>query len=261
MRTQTGDIAINYEIGGDGPDLVLTHGMGGRLQDWDATAAALEARYRVLRWDVRGFGRSDKPHGPVTPAVWARDLAGLLDALAIPRAVVLGFSMGGVVAQRFALDYPDRTRALILMNTSSEVGPKAAQRWNLIAERLESDGMAAIVGKRPALQFSEDFQQTHEAALDAYDAQRLKNDPLAYAAGGRAVSDYNYTAELDGLSCPTLILQGAQDRITPPGGSVIMSRRIPGARLEILEGCGHMMPVERLDSMVDLLRDFLAQFD
>ena len=260
MRAQVNGIGINYHIEGHGPDVVLTHGIGGRLDHWERTTAALAPDYRILSWDVRGFGQSDKPHDPVTPELWTQDLAALLDVISIPRAIILGFSLGGVIAQRFALDYPERTSGLILMNTSSEVGPKVADRWKQTAEQIETDGMEAVAGQGSTLTFSEEFALAHPAELQAYRAKRLKNDPVCYAAACRAVSSYHYTRELERLACPTMILQGAQDRATPPGGSVIMSRHIPGARLEIIEGCGHMMAIERFDTMIALLRDFLAQF-
>lgn len=259
MRIRAGEIALNYELEGRGPTLVLTHGIGGRLEEWDATVAALRDCVTLLRWDVRGFGQSDRPRGPVTPSVWARDLAALLDALAIPRAIILGHSMGGVVAQRFALDYPQRTQALILISTSSEVGPKAAERWEQMALRIEAEGMAAVVGRSPSLAFSEEYERTHQKEIEAREAQRALNDPFAYAAAGRAVGNYNFTAELQRLACPTLILQGAQDRLTPPGGSVIISRNIKGAQLHILDGCGHALPIERLETMAQLIRDFVSR--
>ena len=258
MRIQADDIHLNYEREGQGPTLVLTHGIGGRLEDWGDTVAALRDCCTLLRWDVRGFGQSDRPRGPVTPSLWASDLAALLDALNIPRVVISGHSMGGVVAQRFALDYPQRTQALILISTSSEVGPKATQRWEQMALRIEAEGMAAVVGN-PTRAYSEEYARMHQAEIEARETQRALNDPFAYAATGRAVGNYNFTTELQGLTCPTLILQGAQDRLTPPGGSVIISRNIPGAQLHILDGCGHALPIERLDTMAHLIRDFVAQ--
>src|SRR5688572_10456194 len=116
---------LHYELTGTrGPLVVLTHGLGGRLEFFAAHVEALARDFRVLRWDLRGAGRSAKPPGPYRPELFATDLAGLLDHVGERRAFVVGHSGGGVVAQRFALDYPDRADGLVLASTSSEVGAK-----------------------------------------------------------------------------------------------------------------------------------------
>ena len=101
-----GPISLNCELAGTGLAIVLTHGLGGSEASWETTSAALQDAYTVLRWDMRGFGKSDKPPGPTSPSLWAADLSGVLRTLEIPSAVILGYSMGGVVSQHFALDYP-----------------------------------------------------------------------------------------------------------------------------------------------------------
>ena len=261
MRAQINGIELRYEMQGDGPDVVLTHGMGGRLEVWDGTARELAKRYRVTTWDVRGFGESSKPPGPVTPEVWAADLCGLMDQIGIDKAAQIGHSMGGVIVQRFALDYPARTRALIPMGTSSEVNEKARERWARMADKIEKEGLQAVIGDRGSLAFSDAYTRAHPAEVAEYTSQRLRNDGPAYAAAGRAVSSYNYTAELARIACPTLIIAGADDKVAPPGGSVIMSRQIPGARLEIIENCGHTMTMEQFPTLIALLKDFLSSVD
>ena len=138
MHVSANGIQLHYELAGDaGPLVVLTHGLGGRLEFWTPHVDALAARHRVLRWDLRGAGRSEKPAGPYDPALFARDLAALLDAVGARAAYVVGHSGGGVVAQRFALDFPDRALGLILASTSSEVGAKATAAWNRLADTIE----------------------------------------------------------------------------------------------------------------------------
>ena len=260
MRIQAGDIQINYELEGDGPTVVLTHGLGSDVSGWQAASDALRDRYRVLRWDVRGFGLSDRPPGPMSPSVWAADLAALLDALEIEQAVIGGISMGGVVAQRFALDFPAKTRALVLVSTSSEVGEAARSGWEARASLVEEKGMAALLDQTgPAIAYSESYRSANADAIRRSTEEAVaRNDPHCYAAAARGVSGYNYTPELRSIDCPTLILQGLEDGLTPPGGSVIMSRHIPDARLEMIERCGHGIPAEQPREMMRLLDDFLA---
>ena len=251
---------LRYRLAGSGPVVALTHGLGGHLDSWEPTVAALQDRYTVLTWDVRGFGSSAKRPDDLSPEVWASDLAGLLDEVGADDAVIAGISMGGVISQRFARDFPARTRALILISTSSEVNERAEAGWNARADVIERDGLAkALAPTGPALSYGKEYRERH--AEDIAEAARLtieRNDAASYAAACRAVSNIDYTADLETITCPTLILQGLEDAVTPPGGSVIMSRRIQGSRLVMLENCGHWIPTERPDEFHTEVESFLA---
>jgi len=260
MRVAAGEIALNYELEGSGTTLVLTHGLGDTLHFWDNVTPALAAHHAVLRWDVRGFGLSDKPAGPYTPALLAADLAALLDALAIADAHVAGLSMGGVIAQRLALDHPTRVRSLILVSTSSEVGPRGTANWQRLADSIEQRGFGS--GARDASRaFSPRFCAAHPEIVAAAGAQTANNDPAAYAAAARAMSDYHWTADLPELRVPVLILQGLADQLTPPGGSVKMQRALPASRLLMVPDTGHSLSIEQPDLFSAALLAFTAGVD
>src|SRR5215510_2891931 len=142
MHTVIDGLRFHYTQDGQGTDLVLIHGLGGNLRDWDACVPELARHHRVFRWDVRGFGESDKPPGPYYPQLFASDLVQLLRACGVTRAHVAGISMGGVIAQRFALDHPEYVQALILVSTSSEVGPQAHAAWEKTAAVIEQRGFS-----------------------------------------------------------------------------------------------------------------------
>lgn len=251
---------IRYRQEGRGPVVVFTHGLGSHLEAWEQTVATFRDRYTVLTWDVRGFGDSARRADTMAPETWSSDLAAVLDEVGADDAVIGGISMGGVVSQRFALDFPERTRALILISTSSEVNERAAAGWNARADIVERDGLAkALAPTGPALSYGKEYRERH--AEDIAEAARLtieRNDAASYAAACRAVSNIDYTADLETVTCPTLILQGLEDALTPPGGSVIMSRRIQGSRLVMLENCGHAIPTERPDAFHAQIDAFLA---
>jgi 3-oxoadipate enol-lactonase len=260
MRIAAGEISLNYERQGTGTPLVLTHGLGDSLRRWDAVAPALAAHHTLVRWDVRGFGDSDKPPGPYSPALLAVDLLALLDRLDLERAHLGGFSMGGVIAQRLALDHPERVRSLILCSTSSEVGPAGTASWRGLAERIEQHGFAA--GAPDASRaFSSAFAARHPDVVAAAGRRTAANTPHAYAAAARAMSDYHWTAELTRLRVPTLILQGLADRLTPPGGSVKMHRAFPAARLLMFADTGHDLPTEQPERFTAAVLGFLAGVD
>jgi 3-oxoadipate enol-lactonase len=260
VRVGLGAIALNCETSGAGTPLVLTHGLGDDLHFWDNVAETLEPHRRVVRWDVRGFGLSDKPPGPYSPAMLAADLAALLDALGIDRAHLAGLSMGGVIAQRFALDFPERVRSLVLINTSSEVGERATARWERLASRVERDGFDARSADATRA-FAAEFAARYPEVVAAATARTLSNDPLAFAAAARAMSNYAWTRELVRLTCPALVLQGLDDRLTPPGGSVRMSRALSRARLILVPGAGHNLPLEKTELFCVALLAFTAGVD
>lgn len=244
MRIAAGNITLNYELDGTGTPLVLTHGLGDSLRFWDGVAPALAAQHALLRWDVRGFGESDKPPGPYSAALFADDLAALLDALEIDRVHLGGISMGGVIAQRFALDHADRLRSLVLCSTSSEIGAAGTANWRRLADSIEARGFGA--GARDASRsFAASFAAAHPEVVAAAGQQTALNEPRAYAAAARAMSDYHWTAELARVRVPVLILQGLADELTPPGGSVKMQRALPAARLLMFADTGHNLPLER----------------
>jgi len=243
-RVAVADFSLNYEQEGAGTDLVLIHGLGGDLHGWDADVPVFARHHRVLRPDVRGFGASDKPPGPYSPSLFASDLDGLFAVAGVRDAHVLGISMGGVIAQRFALDFPARVRSLVLVSTSSEVGAQSIAAWRRLADTVEQRGFDARSADASRA-FSPAFAARHPEIVATLGRRTAANDRRGYAAGARAVSDYNWTAALSRVTVPTLILQGLDDQLTPPGGSVKMRRALPQARLLMIAEAGHNLPMEQ----------------
>lgn len=258
MRAKVGDIELNYELTGSGPTIALTHGIGGTGADFAPIVPGLARRFQVLTWDVRGFGASDRPASGYSIAQFARDLAGLLDHIGVQQAVIMGTSMGGTITQRFILDFPARVLAAVIMSTSSQVNERAKEMWMRQADFIEQEGMAAWVRRNRPPEHTEEYLRAHPEALEA-EERRIRNNPdsRVYAQVARAVADYNYTEELKSVRIPTLVLVGSEDKQTPPGGSVIISRAIPGAELHILEGLGHALYREAPERIVELVMAFL----
>ncbi|HVM98333.1 MAG TPA: alpha/beta fold hydrolase [Candidatus Acidoferrales bacterium] len=255
-----GDIQLNCEVDGEGTPLVLLHGLGGDLNYWAADAPVFAKHHRVVRPDLRGFGQTDKPAGPYSPGLFAGDVARLLDANRIEDAHVLGISMGGVIAQRLALDHPARVRSLVLVSTSSEVGASSIAAWQRLADKIERQGFdSASADARRS--FSKGFAERHPEIVAELGRRNAACDPHGYAAAARAVADYNWTAELAMVTVPVLILQGLDDQLTPPGGSVKMSRVLPQARLLMIAEAGHNLPLEQPALFHNAVLAFLAGVD
>ena len=260
MYTTVDGLRLHYVQEGQGSDLFLIHGLGGSLHDWDDHVPELARHHRVTRWDARGCGESDKPPGPYSPQMWAKDLAALCQNCGVARAHIVGISMGGVIAQRFALDFPECVETLTLISTSSEVGEQAQAAWAKTASIIEERGFST--GNDFARRvYAPSFVAAHPEAVEAMGKRTATNDPRAYAASARAIGSYNWTAELPRIKAPTLILQGAEDKLTPPGGSIKLSRGIARSRLLMFPDCGHVVTQEKPELFTRTLLAFLAGVD
>ena len=166
MRAQANGIGIHYEIEGQGPWLVMSHSLACELHMWDAQAAALRDRFKVLRFDTRGHGGSDAPAGAYTLEQLADDLEALLGGLGVTRCHYMGLSMGGMIGMTHALKYPGRFERMILCNTSSRIPPEAAPVWKGRIDTVTAAGMEPLVEPTLARWFTAPFlaQQPEVAA-------------------------------------------------------------------------------------------------
>jgi len=256
-----GSTRLAYEIlGNQGSWVVLTHGLGHDMNLWRVIAGQMANDHRVLIWDLRGAGRSAKPAGPYSPGMLAADLACLLDLAGVGRALIVGHSAGGVVSQRFALDTQSRLASLTLISTSSEVGQRAAKAWCKLADGIEQRGFPSP-GTRPDRSFSPSFAREQPETVARIQAWVAAGDPKTYAALARAMSSYNWTAELSRIDAPALVLQGAEDQLTPPGGSWILKRNLPRAKLIVVPQAGHNLPIEQPELLREVIEAFIAGID
>lgn len=262
MRAELDDVQLHYELTGKpgARTIAMTHGIGGSGDAWAAVAEGLGEQYQILTWDVRGHARSGRPASGYSITQFAADLAGLLDHLDIPDAVIMGSSMGGTITQRFILDFPRKSAAAVIMSTSSEVNEAGRSRWESQADFIEANGMRAWIERSRPASYTPEYLAEHPEVAEG-EERRIANNPdsTVYAQVARAVAFYNYTQELEQVRTPTLVMVGDQDAMTPPGGSVIISRRIPDAELQILPGLGHGLEQQDPKQVVDLVGDFLAR--
>jgi 3-oxoadipate enol-lactonase len=248
MRVKAGDLQLSYEVHGESGDwLVMCHGLGAGLRSVRAAAEKLADKHRVLIWDNRGIGDSDRapPGGDYSIATHARDLANLMDALAIERAVVHGVSWGGVLALRFALDYPERVRALAVDSSSSEVNERAAQNWIARGEVMLREGPAGLRNAPGGLSDARPVGAAH-APAPARAAAGVDGgpppDPTAYYETCKAVAslyERPMTPELPRIKVPCLAIVGENDQTAGVGGTVKLSRAVPDCKLVIVKDTGH----------------------
>jgi len=243
-------------LGTGGPPILLVHGLGGSSRTWSALAPLLAACTRVIVPDLRGCGQSDRGTAAYTLSQVADDLARVLEALAAPPCVAVGHSLGGVIVQDLLVRHPSAIAAAVLISTSSRLNEKATASWQRIADAVEANGVSDSPAAR-ARGFSEEYAEAHPDVLARHGEIASSTDRKVYAEQARAASSYDYTAALGSVACPVLVLQGLADRLTPPGGSVLLHRALPGgARLEMIEGAGHNLPIEMPERVAGLVLDF-----
>jgi pimeloyl-ACP methyl ester carboxylesterase len=256
MRAQTGDTQTAWHDVGIGPPVVLIHGLGDDHRAWRRVAARLMLDHRVILYDLRGHGESSlgSPDGRLSQL--GGDLLALCDALELERCVLAGFSLGGTIAMRAAIDAPDRVAALALVATSSRVGG-AAQGWYLERAAMVYDGDERL---RDVL--DQDTADVYRVQLDEtpaglYIRRASTRDPRGYANACRAMAalrEHPLDDELGRIAAPTTILAGDADQHCPPRAAEIIAARIAGSGLEVLPGAGHPLPIERPDETAEAIR-------
>ena len=235
-------INLYYEWHGpeSAPVLVLNNGiLMNAASSWLPQTRAFAASYRVLQYDCRGQGLSDRPDGPYSMELHADDLACLLAALSVNRAHLLGISYGGEVAQAFALKYPSRVRSLILADTVSEVGAELrliVEGWKAAA--LSGDGDLLFLVTAP-WNFSARFIAAQGELLGAARARYGQLDLTAVARLSDAFAGVDFTGRLDEVSAPTCVMVGDADLIKGPRYAQIIHRAIRGSELHTIAGAGH----------------------
>lgn len=250
-------IDIRYEIAGKGPWLVLSHSLACDRTMWDEQLAPLAEKFRVLRYDTRGHGGTSAPAGRYSLDVLADDLKGLLSTLQIKRPHYVGLSMGGMIGETFAVQYPGALRSLTLCDTTSTYPPSTTAVWEERIRIAQSHGMAALVESTLARWFSEDFRRANPAVMRRFGALISATPVDGYVGCSRALVEINLTAQLQRLELPALVMVGEND----PGTPVAMARKIhehlPNSQLAIIRGAAHISNVEQPEEFNRLLLNFL----
>ncbi len=272
--TNVGDIELYYEEHGSGDPLLCIMGLAADSAAWMFQVPDFSKQYRTIIFDNRGVGRSSKPAGPYTTAQMASDAVGLLDALGIQQANVLGVSMGGMIAQELALGYPQRVKRLVLACTYAEPdGTVEQQRKSSVAQlggTIGPDGQIEVdMAKLNPMDF---FQQLLPLSFNpefiANDLPKLMQmfmGSLQYGislegimAQVAAVTTHRTTDRLGQIKSPTLVIAGDNDRLVPPENSDVLAKHIPGAKLVKIAGGSHGFNFETPELFNKEILAFLA---
>ncbi len=262
-HTRVGEINLYYELhdftvpwtAGPAP-VTFIHGLGGDHSMWVHQVPAFCARFPTISIDLRGHGESTRPDGDFSVADMALDVVRLLRALGVERAHLVGLSLGGMVVQQFALDYPLATASLVLADTFCGTPAGFENVMHEALRFIEENDMATVAQAR----ITNAFSNSVDPVVRDYLIDRVaRNDKVAYVRAARAGFGFSVCDRLGEISAPTLVVVGDQDRVTPPALSEDIATRIPNARLVRVAGAGHISNMERPQEFNRTVLDFLTQ--
>jgi 3-oxoadipate enol-lactonase len=257
----TGKAVLRYEVSGQGDRvLVLLHEMGGALESWDAVMPALRSRYRVLRFDMRGFGLSEKIRGEMTAEQMADDVVGLLDALGLAAPVaLLGCAVGAAVALTFAARHSGRTAMVAVSSPATGISPDRRSAVLDHIARFEHDGLRALEAESLDTSYPAAFRQRDPERFRTTRLRWLCNDPHSYAAVYRMLCGLDMSLALSQIGAPCLLIGCTEDVVRPPAGVAAVASRIPGAKFATVVS-GHFLAAQNPQGLLDLLLPFLADW-
>jgi pimeloyl-ACP methyl ester carboxylesterase len=260
-----GNLEIYYEIHGppEAPPIIWIAGWGNSYWLWFRQIPAFKDRYRCVIFDNRGVGRSSKPDFPYTMQMFADDTVGLMDALNIEKAHIVGVSMGGFIAQQLAISYPEKVRSLVLISTHFG-GPNAIPADNktmamMFASPTETISQEQALDMRYSVAYSPKFRQENKSLLKQVQAWVEQNPQPVSARLHQASASVSFDveAEVKQISVPTLILQGDSDRMVPPKNAEMLAASISTSKLVLIEGGPHMSIFEQYDKINDTILRFI----
>ena len=264
-RTSDG-LKLRYEVRGSGEPLALIMGFSGSSRGWgEAFLKLMEARFRLFVIDNRGTGESDKPDTEFTLKDMAADIAAVLDQARTPRAHIFGISMGGMIAQEFALAYPERTRGLVLGCTNCGSSHSIPADPAAIANLMPVPGMDPVEQARRAFSVACGKAFLNSAAGQNILTQAITemgNYPITpmhtFMRQGQAIGGFDSFARLGQIKSPTLIIHGDDDSIVPYPNAEVLRGAIAGAKVHTLNAAGHMFFWEVPDETARAAGDFLS---
>jgi len=259
-RISIRDIEVNYEEAGKGIPLVMVHGLNGDLTGWVLIMPEFAKHYRTIALDVRGHGGTGKPDQPYSIKGFSEDLYEFMRKLEIPKAHIFGLSMGGAIAQQFALDHPELIRSLILASTFSYIDDHARQAFNRLKACLGEGGYPAFYDEVVQLAFTPEYIAANPGPIAELKKKRVAiNSPAAIGRATDACLAHNLKNRISKIAIPTLVVSGRKDVFTPLHLAEQIHGSIRGSEWKTLEGVGHALYIESAPDLVQAVLGFLQR--
>ena len=252
-------ISFHYRLeGASGPTVIFLHEIGGSLDSWDGVVPDLAKRFRVFRYDQRGFGLSEKTRAHYSVDDLVGDVQALIGALNLqPPFHIVSLAASSMQALSFYKREPMNVGSLVFCNPAPGVDPSRADALNSVAAKAEGEGIRAII---PAM-LDKSYPPTlgEPAAYEAYRGRYLANDPVGFGLAHRMLAMTNMIYMLPKVTVPTMVVAGKHDTVRPPAGTEELAKKIPGAKFALIEEAGHFLPTTGPKTLVKLLKDFLPK--
>ncbi len=239
----------------EGIPLVFINALGTDLRIWDGVVSHLSDRHPVLRFDKRGHGLSDCPPAPYSIHDFSTDLLGLLDQLDLSQAIVVGISVGGMIALDFAACWPERVHSMILCDTAPVIG--TVDYWNDRIDRLRENGMQSMAASILDRWFAPTYKENSPAAYQGYYNMLTRMPVEGYTGTCEAIRDADLTEAARTVKAPTLILCGKEDVSTPPSLVKGLIELMPNAGFQEIPGAGHSTCIEQPEAVAEQIKRFL----
>ncbi len=249
----------HYEIDGakDKPVLLFANSLGSDLRIWAGVAARLLAHFRIVRYDLRGHGLSEAPAPPYSADDLARDMVAILDHLETREAVVCGVSVGGLIAQALAVNFPARVRGLVLCDTGAKIA--TAEAWQQRIDKVRADGVDSLVQMTMERWFSTGFRARCAADVRGYSLMLQQTSADGYVGTCAALRDTDLRRAVTQIKTPTLVLCGAEDIGTPPDMGRELAGLIAGAQFSLIDNAAHLHCIEQPAAVVERMTQFFRE--
>jgi 3-oxoadipate enol-lactonase len=259
MMIKINGLAMNYELSKekDAPVVVLSHSLACSMVMWQPQLEVLESHFRVLRYDMRGHGKSEANEGAYTLEQLAADVIGLLDALELDRVHFVGLSIGGMIGQCLALNYADRLQTLALCDTAAIIPEEAKPLFEERIRRARDQGMEALVEETLERWFTQPYLKQKSPEVKRIRNQILTTPVAGFIGCSKAILGLNYVERLSQIKLPTLIIVGEDDPGTPVAASEAIHQRIQNSKLVVLPSAAHLCNIEQAEAFNAALLPFL----
>ena len=249
-------VEVPYKVDGpdDAPVLVLSNSIGSTSAMWDPQMPALSERFRVVRYETRGHAGAPVPDGPYAIDDLGGDVLALLDRLGVERAHFARLSLGGMTGMWLGVNAPERVDRLALLCTSAMLARDVD--WAARARMVRAEGTAAVAEGTVERWFTEPYRRANPDVAARWRATVAATPSEGYAGCAEAIGAMDFEDDIGAVRAPTLVIAGRHDPATPPPHAELIASRIPGARLEIVDGA-HLSNYERPDEVTALLLDHL----
>ena len=255
-KLPVGEIALNYEVLGDGETIVLIHGLGSSVRDWELQVDFFSKDFKVVAYDVRGHGNSDKPSEPYSIPQFSIDAATLIKKLDLAPAHVVGISMGGMIGFQLALDAPDLVKSLVVVNSGPELLVKNLKDQFQVWQRhilVRVFGMRKVGEVLGARIFPKESQVD---IRDVFINRWAENDPNAWLNAFKGLVGWSISERLGEIECPVLVVSADQD-YTPVSSKEAYVKKIPQGRLVVIEDSHHATPVDQTEKFNQVVLNFI----